>query len=81
MVALAALGKTLSIPGSHDLVSHELFQTVLGGVLKQSMEKLEPVRAEAARTLCHFKQAGWQWEGMDRTLIGTVLRYAMLTDV
>lgn len=64
VVSLASLGQILSDASRQASVPGELIDTVVGGVMKQGMEKLEPVRAEAARTLFVLRRHGWIWESM-----------------
>nr|XP_019048752.1 hypothetical protein I302_02526 [Kwoniella bestiolae CBS 10118]OCF27682.1 hypothetical protein I302_02526 [Kwoniella bestiolae CBS 10118] len=62
--SLVSIGNVLStLEPRTDLVSSELFQEMVGGVIKQGLEKLESVRGEAARTLAKLREKGWEWEG------------------
>ncbi|WVQ80901.1 hypothetical protein IAT38_003008 [Cryptococcus sp. DSM 104549] len=75
IAALKALGRVLaSHPPTQSpntdskptiMIPDDLLHRVIGGVIKQSVEKLEAVRAEGAMTLAVFRQAGWQWDGQD----------------
>ncbi|OCF31205.1 cofactor D [Kwoniella heveanensis BCC8398] len=67
--ALNSLGKIISsIPSSSDLVPQETLQQIIGGTVKQSVEKLESVRGEAALALARIRESEWTWEGRDALL-------------
>ncbi len=78
LVTLTALGKTTSLlakrilsdyPEENKLVNQESFDLIVGGIVKQSVEKLEPLREEGRRVLQILKnsQAGdiWDWQGLE----------------
>ncbi|OCF59625.1 cofactor D [Kwoniella mangroviensis CBS 10435] len=63
--SLISIGNVLSTLDSQlNLVSEKAFDDLIGGIIKQGVEKLESVRGEAARTLAKLREAGWEWEGM-----------------
>ncbi|WWC99224.1 hypothetical protein V866_006120 [Kwoniella sp. B9012] len=63
--SLISTGDVLStLDPQLNLVSEETFDDLIGGIIKQGVEKLESVRGETARTLAKLREAGWEWEGM-----------------
>ncbi|KAK8845579.1 hypothetical protein IAR55_006295 [Kwoniella newhampshirensis] len=64
IASLNALGRILfALPPNTTWVSANLFQELVGGIVKQSVEKLESVRAEAALALARLRGSGWTWQG------------------
>ncbi|WVQ62666.1 uncharacterized protein L199_000813 [Kwoniella botswanensis] len=69
--SLTSIGNALStLDPQLDLVSEETFDDLIGGIIKQGVEKLESVRGETARTLAKLREAGWEWEGMGGMKVG-----------
>jgi hypothetical protein len=68
---LIALGQAVSIAAAHksgtELVTQEMFEQAVGGMIKLGVEKLEPVRASAWRGVRMLRDsqavARWHWEG------------------
>ncbi|ORY25084.1 armadillo-type protein [Naematelia encephala] len=75
IVGLAALGDTIAFTAEQQpderlsLISQDQFEEAVEGIVKQAVEKLEVVRAEAAAALAKMRQAGaneaWEWSGID----------------
>ena len=71
VAAIAALSRVISHvarqPTPHDRITAAMFNQVIGGMVKQGVEKLEPVRAEVWRAFCQLRTARaetiWPWEG------------------
>jgi hypothetical protein len=71
--SLLALGRVLVHLTSHgkdearEVIDQETFARVLEGVVKQGVERLEPVREEAGALLRGLRDCGagkvWEWEG------------------
>ncbi|WWC85834.1 uncharacterized protein L201_000701 [Kwoniella dendrophila CBS 6074] len=70
--SITALAQVISIlPPSTDLVTPDVFQEVIGGIVKQGVEKLEPIRGEAALTLATLRENGWVWEGIEAMTVAS----------
>jgi hypothetical protein len=54
-----------------------IFDRVIGGIIKQSVEKLEPCRNQAYKTLIQLRQAGIRWEGCDVLVFEATSRYVI----
>lgn len=60
---------TVAVAAKHEsaLITQNVFEEVIGGMIKQAVEKLEPVREAAALALARLRHAGaeriWEWEG------------------
>jgi hypothetical protein len=63
IVGLAGLGQILSLPPVREQVPQTLRDIVIGGIIKQSVEKLEPCRNQAYKTMVQLRQAGVTWDG------------------
>ncbi|KAK4685879.1 tubulin-specific chaperone D, partial [Tremellales sp. Uapishka_1] len=61
VVALNSLGRTLA----HPFVPEDVFLEAVGAIIKQAVEKLEPVRQEAALALVALRKSGKMWEGVE----------------
>ncbi|TYJ51709.1 hypothetical protein B9479_007714 [Cryptococcus floricola] len=62
IASLNSLGLVLSSLAPQDsLLTEELRDKALAGILKQAMEKLESCRGAAALALARLRQAGWHW--------------------
>ena len=76
IAALNALGETLAMARLHETarIPQHIFEDAIGGVVKQAVEKLEPVREAAALALAKLRVADaqqiWIWEG-DKALVFT----------
>ncbi|WVQ93564.1 hypothetical protein IAU59_000639 [Kwoniella sp. CBS 9459] len=67
--SLNSLGKIVSsIPTTSNLISGSVLEGIVGGMIKQGVEKLESVRGEAALALARTRESGWTWEGQDALL-------------
>ena len=55
--------------GRDNWVTQEMFERIIGGIIKQGVEKLEPLREEAGRVLgmMRTRKAGdvWEWSGKE----------------
>ncbi|WVO16748.1 hypothetical protein L204_104432 [Cryptococcus depauperatus] len=66
IASLKALSKDLSsLTPITSLLEINIFDQVIGGIIKQAVEKLESVRLAAALALAEIKAQGWTWEGDD----------------
>lgn len=73
-MGLSSLGKVVSFTttrgtASTELVSQAVFEQVVSGIVKQAVEKLEPVRMAAAKAMGNMRSNRvldvWDWEGVD----------------
>jgi HEAT repeat protein len=66
IAALSALGRIIPLnthpPSKSD---PHMLERVVGGAVRLAVEKLEPVRGEAARTLAALRAGQAHWEGVD----------------
>ncbi|WVF65933.1 hypothetical protein IAT40_000671 [Kwoniella sp. CBS 6097] len=70
--SLNSLGRIISsIPHDSGIITKETLAPIIGGTIKQGVEKLESVRGEAALALARIKESGWTWEGQN-ALIASV---------
>ena len=74
IVALKALGKALSLPQASATLSRSFVDEALGGIIKQSVEKLEKCRAEACKTLQRLRRADIRWDRSDALSFGDIGR-------
>ena len=73
IAALRSLGVLLEVvarqASPQDLVDQSQFENAIGGIVKQSMEKIEPIRAAAAHALQRARNAKaasiWTWKGSE----------------
>ncbi|WRT63818.1 uncharacterized protein IL334_000743 [Kwoniella shivajii] len=65
--SLSSLGRVVSSldPPSDHLMTADLLDKVLGGMIKQGVEKLESVRGESALALSRIREKGWSWDGKE----------------
>lgn len=75
ITALSSLGYILSVPSIFEAMGEPIFDRVIGGIIKQSVEKLEPCRNQAYKTLIQLRQAGIRWEGCDALVFEATSRY------
>jgi hypothetical protein len=70
IAALHSLGRILPLSASIDnfAISEGVLQKAIGGTVRLAVEKLEPVRGEAARCLAELRRGGIAWEGMEYLL-------------
>ncbi|WVR03591.1 hypothetical protein IAU60_000583 [Kwoniella sp. DSM 27419] len=62
----SSLGRAVSLNDKRaGLITIELFDSIVGGLIKQAAEKLESVRSEAALALVLMKDDGWEWQGCE----------------
>lgn len=65
IIALESLGKALALLQAPTSLTRSVVEEALGGIFKQSVEKLEPCRAEAYKTLKNIRTAGIRWDRDD----------------
>jgi hypothetical protein len=63
ITGLSVLGQVLSVSTTYSEVSQTIKDSAIGGIIKQSVEKLEPCRAQAHRTMVQLRQSGVVWSG------------------
>jgi hypothetical protein len=69
IASLASLGQVMSsLPDLERSIPEDMTEKIIGGIIKQGLEKLEPVRAEAARSLYLLRSSGWNLEGMGKAM-------------
>ena len=72
--AMEALGLTIATAAKKglEIVPQSLFEEVVGGIVKQAVEKLEPTRTAAALALARLRSAEaqrtWTWENHETLL-------------
>lgn len=71
IIALESLGRTLSSPQMSSILTRAQLDEALGGIIKQSVEKLEPCRAEACKSLQRLRANGIRWSGDDALSFGS----------
>ncbi|WWD22528.1 hypothetical protein CI109_107021 [Kwoniella shandongensis] len=73
IASLNALGRVISnLEPPTNLVDATFFESIVGGIIKQSVEKLESVRAEAALALASLNESGWSWGAKGKTMVRSV---------
>nr|XP_019014520.1 uncharacterized protein I206_00602 [Kwoniella pini CBS 10737]OCF53301.1 hypothetical protein I206_00602 [Kwoniella pini CBS 10737] len=64
--SLNSIGKvSLNLDPTTTSTVSMLLGEIIGGIVKQGVEKLESVRGESAMTLAKLRKAGLQWDGME----------------
>jgi hypothetical protein len=65
IAALHSLGRVvpLSVSSGSPRIAERQLDDIIGGAVRLGVEKLEPVRGEAARCLAALRQGGIEWEG------------------
>lgn len=74
IIALESLGKSLSLPLASSALTRSTVDEALGGIVKQSVEKLEKCRAEACKTLQRLRSSGFRWDRSDALSFGAIKR-------
>lgn len=74
IIALESLGKALSLPQASAALTRSIVDEALGGIMKQSVEKLEKCRAEACKTLQRLRSSGIRWDRSDALSFGDIQR-------
>jgi hypothetical protein len=65
ITGLAALGQMLSVSTIYSQIDQNTLNLAIGGIIKQSMEKLEPCRSQAYTTMTQLRNSGVQWGGQE----------------
>lgn len=78
IIALESLAKALSLPQASTSLTRATVDEALGGIMKQSAEKLEKCRAEACKSLQRLRKAGIRWDRGDALAFGDIERHVIL---
>lgn len=75
ITALSALGQIMSLSSLYEILPEPVIEQAISGIIKQSVEKLEPCRNQAYKTMVQLRQAGIAWDRSEAMSFEVASRY------